>query len=99
MTLMEFKKTTKKKHPPPGLNKELKALWLDARGEWDAAHQIVQVMFNREAIWIHAYLHRKESDLGNAAYWYHRCGEKTPPLSLQQEWDQIAEVLLAEDSK
>lgn len=97
--MKEFKKATGQKHPPPGMKKELEALWLDAKGEWDAAHRIVQVMFNRDAAWVHAYLHRKEGDLGNAAYWYNRCGEKTPSLPLQQEWDQIAEALLEEDLK
>ena len=27
--------------------------------------------------WIHAYLHRKEGDLGNAGYWYRRAKKPT----------------------
>jgi len=97
MTLLEFKSTTEQEHPPPEIKKELEALWLDAKGDWDAAHRTVQVMLNREAAWVHAYLHRKESDLSNAAYWYHRCGEKMPSLTLQEEWEQIAKALLEEN--
>lgn len=44
-------------------------------GEWQAAHLIAQDHEGeRLADWIHAVAHRMEGDLGNAAYWYHRCG-------------------------
>ena len=51
----------------------LQAVELALAGEWDAAHQLVQQYEDDErAAWIHAVLHKIESDLGNARYWYRR---------------------------
>ena len=52
----------------------LLALWWDARGDWKRAHEIAQDVVGAEGAWVHAYLHRKGGDLGNAAYWYRRAG-------------------------
>jgi hypothetical protein len=41
------------------------------------------------------YLHRKEGDATNAAYWYRRAGQPVSRASLDAEWDQIAAGLLA----
>jgi hypothetical protein len=56
----------------------LRALWYDLHGDWDTAHSLVQRMSDVNAMWIHAYLHRKEPDIENARYWYHRCGKPYP---------------------
>ncbi|MCU0791824.1 MAG: hypothetical protein MUE42_02985 [Opitutaceae bacterium] len=59
----------------------LRALWLEARGRWDAAHVAAQRAGDegdRAGDWVHAYLHRVEGDEGNAAYWYARAGRKMP---------------------
>ena len=37
---------------------------------------MVQDLTSKEAAWVHAYLHRKEGDQMNAAYWYDRAGKK-----------------------
>jgi hypothetical protein len=34
---------------------------------------------------IHAYLHRVEGDLSNAAYWYRQAGETMPDNELDEE--------------
>lgn len=39
---------------------------------------------------MHAYLHRKEGDIGNARYWYSRAGRPVFQGTLQQEWEAIA---------
>ena len=44
--------------------------------------------------WVHAYLHRKEGDLGNAGYWYHRAGKPECRAALVEEWADIASALL-----
>jgi len=44
--------------------------------------------------WVHAYLHRKEGDQGNAAYWYNRAGKPVCRESLDGEWLSIVEGLL-----
>jgi len=44
--------------------------------------------------WVHAYLHRKEGDRDNAAYWYSRAGKPFCEESLQEEWLVITQELL-----
>lgn len=81
---------------PADLSPALTALWHDARGDWDSAHQAAQGDPSQEAAWAHAYLHRKEGDLSNAAYWYRRAGRDPvdSKLSFEQEWQEIASSLL-----
>ncbi len=56
--------------------------------------QLIQDINDRDASWIHAYLHRKEGDTGNAGYWYSRAGKQMPGLTIEKEWEQIAIALL-----
>jgi len=44
--------------------------------------------------WVHAHLHRKEGDQGNAAYWYSRAGKPVCREPLDEEWVSIAKALL-----
>jgi len=71
----------------------LRALWYDLNGDWDTAHSIVQVMSDINAMWIHAYLHRKEPDIWNARYWYNCC-DKTFPGEMEFE-DEAVMILEA----
>lgn len=71
----------------------LAALELDKNGDWDAAHTTVQSLEDTRAYWIHAYLHRKEGDLGNAGYWYDRAGRSLPDVSLDQEWQTLNQAI------
>ncbi|RPJ60300.1 MAG: hypothetical protein EHM23_10850 [Acidobacteria bacterium] len=97
MELSEFKKTVQEQNLPPGdLPRLLQALWWDCKGNWDRAHQIAQSAEGREAARVHAYLHRKEGDLGNAGYWYRKSGQKEAAEPLDQEWEAIAASLLLE---
>ena len=79
---------------PDDLPQLIQALLLDASGDWDSAHQIAQQDFSTEGSWVHAYLHRKEGDLGNASYWYRNAARRMPELSLEEEWEYIALELL-----
>lgn len=56
------------------------------RGEWEAAHKIVQSHGSPHACWLHGVVHVMEGDLGNAGYWYRRAGR---PLSQ----DTTAEIV------
>ena len=94
MTLKEFKESLGKSNPPGNIKPSLSALWYDAKGNWDKAHTIAQNIQDYSGSWVHAYLHRKEGDQSNASYWYSRTGKKKPDISLDEEWDQIAEQLL-----
>lgn len=79
---------------PPGTPAALRALWLDARGDWDAAHAAAQEDDGRDGAWVHAYLHRKEGDEMNAGYWYARAGRPAASGDLRAEWESIARALL-----
>jgi hypothetical protein len=94
MTLEEFRATLTDAAPAVQLAPLLAALWHDARGEWTRAHEIAQGIESSEAAWVHAYLHRKEGDLGNAGYWYRRAGQPVSSAPLSDEWTQIAASLL-----
>ncbi len=75
MTLTEFEASVATGTPPVALPPVLLALWHDARGDWEAAHEVAQDVPDPDGAWVHAYLHRKEGDAGNAAYWYRRASK------------------------
>jgi len=84
--------------PPKEAGPALLALWHDARGDWDRAHACAQEDAGRDGAWVHAYLHRKEGDLGNAGYWYARARRPVPAegVTLDAEWAEIARAFLGE---
>jgi hypothetical protein len=90
----EFSKSIGRSVPPALPNPYALALWHDAKGDWEKAHSLVQDIPGETAAWIHAYLHRKEGDEGNAGYWYHRAGKKMPAYSLEKEWEEIVKAVL-----
>jgi hypothetical protein len=92
MTLEEFRNSQSE---PAGLTPPLRAMWHDARDDWDAAHRIAQEDDSRPAAWVHAYLHRREGDISNARYWYARAGKAEHRGSFEDEWKEIVDVLLA----
>ena len=94
VTLHEFKRTTADAQPPASLSPPLLALWHDARGDWGSAHETAQAIDDESGSWIHAYLHRKEGDASNAAYWYRRAGKPICRSSLEAECDEIASTIL-----
>lgn len=79
---------------PPDVSPLLQALWHDARGDWEAAHRIAQEIDTADGAWVHAYLHRKEGDIGNARYWYRRAQRLDASDSLECEWQRLVEALL-----
>ena len=91
MTFQEFNEVTQL---PTTVSPALQALWLDARGDWAGAHHLAQDAGSRDGDWVHAYLHRKEGDEGNAAYWYRRAGRPTASGDLPAEWEGIVRELL-----
>lgn len=95
MNITEFKKLLEKDSPDAHLSVQLRALWYDAKGDWDKAHDQVDQLGDLASARIHAYLHRKEGDIWNANYWYAKAGEKLPALSLDQEWEALVQRFLA----
>jgi len=76
------------------LSHALRALWWDAKGDWNRAHESAQQDEGPDGSWVHAYLHRKEGDQSNAAYWYSRAGKPVCRESLDAEWLKIVTELL-----
>lgn len=95
MTFEEFTASLAGEHPPEGLSAPLAALWRDGRGDWSGAHEVAQDIPDPDGAWVHAYLHRKEGDAGNAAYWYRRARKPVSTLSLEEEWQEIVRAFLA----
>jgi len=68
-------------------------------GEWDKAHGVAQDVDDETGAWVHAYLHRKEGDLSNAAYWYRRAQRPVASDSLEEEWIRIVTAILPHSSE
>lgn len=94
LSLAEFRASLSQATPPAGLTPSLAALWRDGRGDWDGAHELAQADEGGDGDWVHAYLHRKEGDAGNAGYWYRRAGKPVCKVTLEAEWAEIAAALL-----
>jgi hypothetical protein len=95
MDLTTFRASLAAAAPPEALRLALQALWWDAKGDWTRAHEMAQADEGGAGDWVHAYLHRKEGDASNAAYWYRRAGKPTSRAPLGNEWSEIAVELLA----
>lgn len=89
MTTEEFRRGTS-----DGLSAPLLALWWDGQGNWERAHAVAQDVETPEGAWVHAYLHRKEGDAGNAAYWYRRADRPVSWMGLDEEWAAMVKELL-----
>jgi hypothetical protein len=95
MDLTAFKGSISGAKPPTGLGHALDALWWDAKGDWDKAHESAQKVEDDPAgQWVHAYLHRKQGDLDNAGYWYRQAAKPVPSVPFSREWAAIAKALL-----
>jgi hypothetical protein len=94
MDYQEFRSSLNAPHPPGNATPLLAALWWDAKGDWAKAHEIAQQIESLDAAWVHAYLHRKEGDQGNAGYWYRRAGKLHSRAALDEEWEELARTFL-----
>jgi hypothetical protein len=95
MKIEDFQRSLTANEPPAGLSEALTALWWDARGDWQRAHSHAQDDEGANGAWVHAYLHRKEGDRGNAGYWYRSAGKSFCEKSLSDEWLSITQELLS----
>ena len=96
MTMEQLRASLKSDSPPGGLSVALAGLWWDAKGDWTKAHESAQQDEGVAGSWVHAYLHRKEGDSSNAAYWYSRAGRRPSRAALEEEWEEIAVALLVD---
>ena len=95
MLFNEFIKSIADANPPAALNSYARSLWYDAKGDWETAHTTIQDIKDKNAAWIHAYLHRKEGALSNADYWYARAGRGFQRPELDEEWRALVDALIA----
>ncbi len=95
MDVAAFRESLTATEPPAGLTLALSALWWDAKGDWNQAHECAQAEKTPIGASVHAYLHRVEGDLSNAGYWYNRAGRAPATGTLAAEWESLASVLLA----
>ena len=96
MDLDSFKGSLAEAEPPAGLSLAVQALWWEAKGDWNKAHECAQAQDDLTGARVHAYLHRREGDATNARYWYRQNGETLPSTPLEVEWESLARTLLAE---
>lgn len=96
MTLDDFHNSLTTFQPPVELTPALAGLWWDAKGDWKQAHEIAQEDEGPEASWVHAYLHRKEGDQENAAYWYRRAAKPVCREPFDVEWRHIVSDLVGQ---
>jgi hypothetical protein len=94
MNLEDFVASIVNLSPPSHIGAPLQALWYDAKGNWQKAHDLVDGPEGKIYARIHAYLHRKEGDIWNADYWYRRAAESRPNISLDEEWEMLVIRLL-----
>ena len=99
VTMAALKSTLSMEAPENGLAPPLAALWWAAKGNWDAAHKIVQDESDANSAWVHAYLHRVEGDLSNAGYWYRKAGKPAADDALDAEWQRIVGALEKGDKR
>ena len=53
MQFEQFNKSIAASHPPETLSQYALSLWHDAKGDWEAAHTIIQDIQDTTAAWIH----------------------------------------------
>jgi len=94
MALVYLRQPPTATEPPAGRSVALAGLWWDAKGDWTRAHESAQQDEGKDGSWVHAYLHRKEGDQSNAAYWYGRAGKPVSRESLDAEWASTVRELL-----
>lgn len=92
MDQQSFRESLQCAEPPAALNVVLRSLWYDAKGNWNKAHDLINDLTDKDAAHVHAYLHRKEGDAGNALYWYKRAGQVPCNSSLQDEWEEMVKL-------
>ena len=94
MEVTAFEQSLEASAPSAAWHLALQALWWDAKGAWAKAHECVQGDEGDPSCdWVHAYLHRKEGDASNAAYWYRRAGKPVADGALAEEWRSFVEAL------
>jgi hypothetical protein len=98
MDYRQFRTSIAAADAPVDLPAPLAAQWWDAKGDWARAHSLVDELETKDAMAVHAYLHRKEGSEWNADYWYRRAGRDHHRPSLDDEWTALVAALLSKQT-
>ena len=82
-----------KEELPNEISSPIEVICYRGKGNWEEAQRLVQSDNSPNGSWVHAYLHRVEGDLGNAAYWYRMADEAVCNSGLDEEWVEIVAEL------
>ena len=84
--------------PPSGLPPALQSLWLEAKGEVDAARDALTGDDHRNLAWVRAHLCRASGDTAASDHWYAAAARPVVAagVDVEQEWAEIATVMLTE---
>jgi hypothetical protein len=99
MDVSTFERSLTGSLPPSDVPALLQALWHERRGDWTRAHEIAQDIETADAALVHAYLHRREGDVSNAAYWYRQAGAPIVRGDLDDEWRALVTRLLGDSDR
>ena len=94
MTLKDFRQSLTATEPPPGLTLPSPAYGGIPKAIGSEPTNRLSRTKARKVRGVHAYLHRKEGDQSNAAYWYSRAGKPVSREPLDAEWLSIVGALL-----
>lgn len=95
MTYDDFLLSTENDDTAPAhVEVHLQALWYDAKGDWQTAHDLIDHLDDPMSAHVHAYLHRVEGDLWNARYWYNRAKQPEYKGDLKDEWESLVVTYL-----
>ena len=95
MTIKEFRASVAGDGPGGGCGGSAGCVVVGCEGGLGAGvHGLVDDLETGDGMAVHAYLHRKEGDVGNAEYWYRRAGIAAKRGALEEEWVGLVERLL-----
>ena len=93
MNIETLKESTRAETPPDGSSVPLEAIWYQFKRNREEAHLLAQSECSPSEVWVHAYLHCVEGDLGNEAYWYRKANRPICHSILDNDWEEIVTAL------
>ena len=90
-----FQHTLKSGSAPAYFSPVLKALWIAAKGDLEAALTILRPLNGTDVAWVRAHVHRARGEIEAAQQCYSRARKTMPRISVDRESNLIGNILLA----